>query len=273
MTTRRTETDILTAKRTPQIGLMHSILKKVRGPVSLAITDIQMNRVRKEGTFEEAKEIDTKVTKVLLNELKYSSEDEEKNVPIAFNINEVPDEGECYVVNATGSVINLSMGKDISITLAYVKDAEVQSALIFFPLAEEIYIAEKGIGVDGPDFKLRVAGKENVSGLTVGLFSPVSNTADEEGFVETFAKLRQNGCHIRMSGNTISDVLDLASGKLDAYVGENLSEIDVMIAELIIREAGGFTCGTDGEKVEAGSTSLVAANHKLQGKVLKLLAS
>lgn len=270
MSTRRTESDILTAKRSPQIGLMHSILKKVRGPLAHAITDIQMNRVRKDGTLAEATEVHTKVAKIFQSEL---NRVDEKTTPVATDISNVPDTGECYIINPTGSIINLSAGKDASITLAYAKDAKVESAVIFFPLSERLFIVEKGAGVDGPDMKLRTAGKEDIDNLIVGLFSPVSKTEDDADFIEIFTKLRKKGSHIRMSGNVISDALDVAAGSLDAYIGENLSETDVMIAELIIRESGGFTCDTSGNKVEAGSTSLVAANHKLQGKVLKLLAS
>ena len=271
MSTRRTEEDILTAKRSPQVGVMHQIIKKVKAPLQKAILDIQLNRVRKNGTLDEAREVQAKVSEILINELSSTVED---GINVYTQGSDIPAEGNCYIINAVGSTINLSMGSsDICLSLGYVKDGEMECAVFYFPVTEKLYITERGQGIDGPDMKLRIAGKESTENMVVSFFSPISRTENEDEVQELYTKLRKLGCHIRMGGNTIADVITCATGGYDVFIGENLAELDVFFAEMIIREAGGFTCETKGKKVELGSTSFMASNHKLQGKLLKALSS
>ena len=274
MSTRRTENAILTAKRSPQIAIMHKIIKYVQGPFRRAVLDIQMNRVRKESTNEEAKTVQTKVTEIFINELKQVLQEREMDMPILSSAENIPAEDGCFLVNAGGSLVNLGAGRDdVCLALAYAEDGVVQSAVIYFPVTDKLYIAEKGQGVEGPDLKLRVAGSDSLENMVVSFFSPVSSTENEDEVLEMFTKLRKMGAHIRISGNTLADALDFAAGQTNAYIGYNLSALDVMIAELIIRESGGYTCEVDGSKVELGSKSIIAAGAKLQGKLLKKLTA
>lgn len=271
MSTRRTESEILSAKRSMQISTMYAVAKKVLIPFKQAITDIQINRVRKEGTLSEAEKIQEKVQQILFNELKKTINED---IKVATHMDDMPLKGEAYLISPTGSLFNLSMGlESICISMAYVKNGTIESAITLFPLREEFYIAEKGQGVDGPHFKLRASGKENIDNLVIGLFAPVTQKENEAHVINIYKKLRELGCHIRMAGNVIADTLLTSSGQYDAYIGMNLNPLDVFISQFYVRESAGFVCELKGEKVEAGSTEMLIANHKLQGKILKELAS
>ena len=258
------EEKILTAKRSPQLRLMEDLLKKVGLPFRHAFSDIATNRVRKEGTWQEAQEMYGKLCMFLTEELNFKT----PNIPVIIS-EEVPTQGPAWLVCVAGSQINLSTArKDMHITIAYAVDGDIKCCLSYAPIEDAFTIIEKGMGVDGPHMKLRVSGWEEFNNRVIGIFSPITRTEDDSNFLRIFSKLRQENCHVRIQGNPIADALDIAAGRLDGYIALNIQEKDVMMMNFIIKEASGRTSDIDGNSINLESVNIVAGNKKIHPKIL-----
>tara|TARA_R110000868_G_scaffold189695_2_gene433177 strand:+ start:226892 stop:227719 length:828 start_codon:yes stop_codon:yes gene_type:complete len=256
----------------PQLNIMEVLVRKAMNPFRFSFNDIEQKLVTKEGGSELAVEVNDKLLQFFRKEIteKYAKE----AAVVMYGDAEIPATGTAWLAHSCGSLVNLSHGnEDVCIYIAYIVDGKPESAVVFYPVSNEIYAIEKGKGAHGRTRRLRVSGKEILENSLVSVFSPITQTQDENVFLNTLKAMRANKCHTRISGNVVHDAISLSSAKLDAMIGMNLNPMDVLVAEFIIRESGGYTCETDASIVEVGSTSIVASNGKLQPKVLKALAA
>lgn len=252
----------------PQLNIMEGLMRKAAGPFRQAFSDIEQKLVTKEGAAALAEEINDKVLTFLNSELSKT------NPVVIYGETDIPTEGKVWVAHACGSLVNLAHGReDVCIYMALLENGKAECALVFYPLSNDIFAVEKGKGAYQVAGRLRVSGKEMMENSLVSIFSPITNTKDEDAFFNVLRAFRANKCHTRISGNPIHDALTLGAGKLDAIIAMNLNPMDVIVAELFIKESGGFICETNGSAIELGSTTMVAANSKLQGKALKVLAN
>lgn len=257
----------------PQLNIMEVLVRKAMNPFRFAFGDIEQTLVTKEGGLDQAVEMHEKLLKFFRKEIteKYAKE---AAVVMYGDETDIPAKGAAWVAHSCGSLVNLSHGnEDVCIYIAYIVDGKAESAVVLYPVSNEIYAIEKGKGAHSRTRRLRVTGRDMLENSLVSIFSPVTNTEDDSKFLEAMSTVRAHKCHTRISGNPIHDAISLSSGKLDSMIAMNLNPMDVLVAEFIIRESGGYTCEIDNSTVEIGSTNIVAANHKLQGKLLKVLAT
>ncbi|MFT7433003.1 MAG: myo-inositol-1(or 4)-monophosphatase [Alphaproteobacteria bacterium] len=257
----------------PQLNIMEVLVRKAMNPFRFAFGDLEQTLVTKEGGAEQATEVNDKLLKFFRKEIseKYA---QEAAVVMYGDDTDIPATGAVWVAHSCGSLVNLSHGnEDVCIYIAYVVDGKAESAVVLYPITNEIYAIEKGKGARSRTRRLRVTGRDMLENSLVSVFSPITSTEDDTKFLDAIRAVRAHKCHTRISGNVIHDALSLSAAKLDAMVAMNLNPMDVLVAEFIIRESGGYTCEIDNSTVEIGSTSIIAANHKLQGKLLKVLAT
>lgn len=249
------------------LTLFEGVIKLLSTPCRRSYDEISMMLVKKDGADAFAEEAISKMSQFIKSELAKT------DIPILFQgEGEIPATGECYIVNVCGSRVNMiHANPNTALIFAHVRDGQATCSAIYNPITDILYASEKSKGSVSTKTRLRVSGREYIEGTVVGVFSPVTRTENEEQFINIYKALRNNSVHTRMSGSTIADILDVCAGKLDAYIGLNLSAHDVVIAELFVREAGGYTCEVNGSKIELGSTSIIACNHKYQGRLLRIL--
>lgn len=261
----------LSFSKNPQLNIMEAVVRKASLPFRKAFSDIEQKVVTKEGAENLALDINSKLLTFFKKEIISKLPD----VKIAlYGEDEVPASGSVWVIHGCGSVVNLAHGyEDVCVYFALLENGVAQSALVFYPLENKIYTAEKSKGSFGLLGRLRVSGRENVENALISIFSPVNRTENDETFFSIFKAARENRCHSRISGNIVHDAITLGQGKIDALIAMNIHPMDAVVANLIIREAGGYTCELNGSTLELGSTSILAANHKLQGKFLKMVAN
>ena len=77
--------------------------------------------------------------------------------------------------------------------------------------------------------------------------------------------------HTRKSGNTMADILDVASGKADMAIATRVTRLEALLTNLIMAESAGFASDMKGKALGPASTTLIAANPKLHSKVVALL--
>lgn len=254
----------------PQLNIMERMARRSAKPFNLAFGDIERKLVTKEGAATLATETLAKMETFYTQDITDKAPDD----ALAFNTGDsLPTQGGAWLVNTCGSFVNLSHGNEaVNVSFLYMVDGEAQCALVYYPLSDEIFAIEKGKGAFSQEGRLRVSGKDMVENSLVSMFSPVSKTEDEDAYFKLLQLARSKKCHVRTSGNLIHDTITHCKGKLDSLIAMNQSPVDVFISHFIVSESGGYACELGNKAIELGSTEILAANGKLQGKWLKLLA-
>lgn len=156
----------------------------------------------------------------------------------------------------------------LSVAIAYIeKDGTCPIGAVYLPLENICMVAEATLGASAPE-RLRCGNRVE---LEHALALLPWKTADVIG-LKLLEKLDAESIHTRKSGNTLADVIDVASGRADLAIATRVTRLEALLANLIMAESGGFASDLKGKPLGPDSDTLVVANPKLHAKAVKLLA-
>lgn len=188
---------------------------------------------------------------------------------------EGPDKSHRWIVDPLDGTTNFMHGIPLfCISIGLERDGEIVSALVFNPIHDEIYTAEKGQGAFMNNRRLRVAARKTLADSVIGTGIPHRGRASEHGrFLAECKALMSQVAGIRRTGSAAIDLAWVAAGRLDGYAEHNLSPWDMAAGSLLVREAGGHVSDTDGGKRMFETGSIVAGNANVHRALLEQLAA
>lgn len=107
--------------------------------------------------------------------------------------------------------------------------------------------------------RLRVSKKNNLSQLILSCDMP---------YQALLSRLAENNHRVFNSGSLLLNAVDCAGGQSDVLIAKNNTPL-LMLAALLIEEAGGLVCDDKGDSFEASSQGIIAANNRLLGLLIK----
>ncbi len=238
----------------PNLNLMIKACEKASKILIRDFGELENLQVSKKGPKDFVTNSDKKTEKVLINELtknkkKYSILSEE----IGFIKND--DNDYIWVIDPIDGTTNFLHGIPhfcISIGLKF-KD-EIISGIIFDPIKNETFYAEKNQGAFFNNHRIRVSKRKNL---------------DECLFATNKNGLSSTDLNSRIFGSAALDLAYVASGRIDGYFQNGLNLWDIAAGTLIVKEAGGIVNNYDLEKTN--NIKLVASSEIINEKMLKRL--
>jgi myo-inositol-1(or 4)-monophosphatase len=165
-----------------------------------------------------------------------------------------------------------------AISLALERDGEVIAGIIYPPISDELFWAEKGNGafIDTPNARsrrLRVSGRKEPARALVGTGIPHIGKGDHPTYVKKLEAVANKTAGVRRWGAAALDLAFVAAGRYDAFFEYGLSPWDVAAGILMVREAGGLVNDVAGGAYVLGtSTSILATNAGLRDTMVEILA-
>jgi myo-inositol-1(or 4)-monophosphatase len=150
--------------------------------------------------------------------------------------------------------------------------SEVAAGLVYAPVANEMFWAEKGVGAYVNDKRLRVSARRELKDavFATGIPFAITSGADRLAFARTLSVLMPQTAGIRRFGSAALDLAWTAAGRYDGYWEIGIKPWDIAAGMLIVREAGGYA--TDAEGKEVVAPAIVAGNPHLHAKLLEVVA-
>jgi len=152
-------------------------------------------------------------------------------------------------------------------------EGEITHGLVYQPLTDESFWAEKGRGSWQQDRRLRVSARRDLADALVATGVPFLGHGDFKEWTSIFAAIGPEVAGIRRFGSAALDLAWVAAGRFDAFWESGLQPWDVAAGILLVREAGGFVTDFRGGDQPIERAQLLAANDVLQSKLHKLLAT
>lgn len=151
-----------------------------------------------------------------------------------------------------------------AISIGLEKNGEIIAGLIFDPVKNETFYAEKGGGAFMSGRRLRVSGRRELDMAVVGYWSSgISGRADEKAYTPDLNKIRGRVAGFRVMGAASLDAAYVAAGRYDAYFQHDLKPWDIAAAVAIVREAGGKIIGVPREDDPVHAGGVLATNQFL----------
>ncbi len=155
-----------------------------------------------------------------------------------------------------------------AISIGLVKDGLPIAGVIYNPIFDEMYVAEKGQGAYLGQRRLRVAARTRLGEAVISCGIPHHERGDHERFRRELAVLQKEVAGLRRTGAAAIDMAWVASGRFDAFWERDLAPWDLAAGIIIVQEAGGFVTDLDGGMDTLTKGSVVAGNHDIQSALL-----
>lgn len=158
-------------------------------------------------------------------------------------------------------------------TIALAHKGIITHGIIFDPIHNELFYAQKGRGAFLNKKKIKTSAKKELKHLTGGVANVRSRT-NINFYNNLRNKIYNYSSSFKILGSAIVDLNYVASGKLDMYVMGGVYPWDVAAGGLLILEAGGIISTVKGEKWDplySNQEILVSGNKILHRKILKII--
>lgn len=179
-----------------------------------------------------------------------------------------------WMIDPIDGTTNYSKGIPcVSVSVALIKNKEVVLGVIANPLADEIYLAEKGKGAFLNGVPIHVSGTDDLTKAFVSAEWWSRSGEYKQRGMELFMKLGKRCAKIRYLSSTVWTLSRVAKGLIDVETCDT-TLLDVAAAGLIIKEAGGLLTDEKSREIKPFDMEIkriVAANPKLHQQVLELI--
>ena len=207
------------------LNLMIKAAEKASKSLIRDFGEVEKLQVSKKGPNDFVTKTDKNVEKIIIEELSKSKKSYSFISEEAGAINN-KDKQNIWIIDPIDGTINFLHGiPHFAISIAHKFNNEIISGLIFDPIKDEMFFAEKNKGAFLNNHRLRVSNKNSLNDC---LFS-----SNHEGV--KFCDL-----NMRYSGSAALDLAYVASGRLDGYFQNNINIWDIAAGTLMVTEAGGI---------------------------------
>ncbi|WP_282606689.1 inositol monophosphatase family protein [Pelagibius sp. Alg239-R121] len=184
------------------------------------------------------------------------------------------EDGRRWIVDPLDGTSNFLHGlPHFSISIALEERSEIVAAVVYDPIKDEMFTAEKGAGAFLNDRRLRVSGRTSLDVALIGTGAPFLGHGDRAMFAKEVEAVTAVTAGIRRWGSAALDLAYVASGRFDGFWERELSPWDIAAGILLVREAGGQVSAIKGNPFKFDGDGVLAANVDLHPLLVKILRS
>jgi myo-inositol-1(or 4)-monophosphatase len=182
------------------------------------------------------------------------------------------DKTHTWIVDPLDGTSNFLHGiPQFCISAALQRDGTSIGGVIYNPVTDELFTAERGKGAFLNDQRLRVAARQRLADAIVSCALPHYGRGDLAIFQKEFGAVQEKVAGLRRFGSAALDLAWIAAGRLDGYWERDLSPWDMAAGILLVREAGGFISDLDGNDAMFAKGQILAGNDTIHRELLRLL--
>ena len=236
------------------LNIMIKAAEKASKSVIRDFGEIEKLQVSKKGPHDFVTKTDKLVEKILIEELSKTK----KNYSfLSEEIGSIDnkDKDNIWIIDPIDGTTNFLHGiPHFAICIALESKKEIISGLIFDPIKDEMFYAEKNKGSYLNNQRLRVSNK---------------NVIEECLFSSNHEGLRSTNLNMRCSGSAALDLAYVASGRLDGFFQKKINIWDIAAGILLVNEAGGIV--NDIDKFNPKNIDIKASSSAINDKFVENL--
>ena len=236
------------------LNLMIKACEKASKVIIRDFGELENLQVSKKGPKDFVTKTDKRVEKIIIEELSkskknYSFITEESGKIIGDKKNIF------WIIDPIDGTTNFLHGiPHFAISIALQQEDEIQVGLIFDPIKNEIFYAERNNGSYFNNNRIRVSNKSN--------FEDCLFASNSEGIKTIYPKL-----NLRNTGCAALDLAYVGCGRFDGYFHNEINLWDVAAGKIIIEEAGGKVNNINDFEID--KIDIRASNPNIYEKMLK----
>jgi myo-inositol-1(or 4)-monophosphatase len=258
--------------RSPNLNVMcHAAFNAARGLIR-DYGEVEHLQVSRKGPGDFVSTADKKAEKSIYKDLK-------KARPtygfIMEESGELPGEEDYtwHVDPLDGTTNFLHAIPHFAISIGLQKGSEMIAGVIYDPIKDELFYAEKGGGAFLNERRLRVSARQSLTDalLVTGISLPSFDKKARSQFQSSLECVMPYVTGVRRMGAASLDMAYVAAGRFEGYWENSISSWDVGAGIVLVREAGGYICDLNGGENPFETKSILATNQFLHQPLKDLL--
>lgn len=181
--------------------------------------------------------------------------------------------GITWLIDPLDGTVNFARGlPHFSVSIAAAAHTEIVSGVVYQPMTNELFVAEKGKGAYLNGKRLHVSHTKDLDQAMLSTGFPYNVDQNPLHCIDQFVHMLKRGIPVRRLGSAAMDLAYVAAGRFDAYWEATLHPWDIAAGKLLVEEAGGRVTHQNGTPHEIfGYKSLLATNEALHPQMLQHL--
>lgn len=261
------------AARSALINVMVRAAEKAAKGLVRDFGEVEHLQVSRKGPSDFVSNADLKAERILREELQKARPD------FGFLMEESgsskgAEAGTRWIVDPLDGTTNFLHGlPHWAISIGLEKNGEIVAGVVYEPVHDQMFWAEKGAGAFLNHQRLRVSERRNLADSVIATGIPFKGRGDHAGFLAEAEAMMKEVAGIRRFGAASLDLAYVAAGRFDGYWERGLSPWDAAAGVLLVTEAGGFVGEIGGGRNPVFGGSILAANSHLHLPLAKILRS
>jgi len=216
---------------------------------------------------------DKKVEKILIEELQKARPNYSVLSEEIGEINN--DQSFKWIIDPIDGTANFLHGiPHFAISIGLEHDNQIICGIIYDPIKDEMFVAEKGNGSYLNNQRLRVSSRKRLKDCIIFTGGPKKESKDRELTFKEYDNFSSKVLiPIRKLGSASLDMAYVAAGRCDGFWQRNLNYWDIAAGIILIKEAGGFVTDFHGENEYIKNKTLLATNSKISKEMIEILTS
>jgi myo-inositol-1(or 4)-monophosphatase len=149
---------------------------------------------------------------------------------------------------------------------------EITHGLVYQPLTDESFWAEKGRGAWLQDRRLRASSRRDLADCVIGTGIPHCGRGVPADWAKIYGAVAPHVSGVRRFGSAALDLAWVAAGRMDGFWEDDLDPWDSAAGVLLVREAGGFVSDYRGSDRIFERREYIAASGAIHSRLQKLIA-
>ncbi|MBU3733121.1 MAG: inositol monophosphatase [Candidatus Fonsibacter sp.] len=253
------------------LNIMEKACKKASKLLIRDFGEVEKLQVSKKGPGDFVTNSDKRTEKIIINELSLARPD------YSFLAEESGASGKStefkWIIDPIDGTTNFLHGVPyFAISIGLEKNREIICGMIFNPITNEMFYAEKGKGAYLNNSRIRVSSRKNIDECVLLTGGPILSYKNKEIFFKEYESVSRKVAATRKFGSSALDLAYLASGRCDGVWERNLNYWDIAAGIIIVKEAGGTVSDFKGGDKYIEDRNLLATNSKIDKDLIALLA-
>ena len=257
----------------PNINVMVKACRKAAKILIRDFGEVEKLQVSLKGPGDFVTVSDKKVEKILIDELQrarpnYSILSEEVGLI-------KKDEEFKWIIDPIDGTANFLHGiPHFGISIGLEHNKEIICGIIYDPIKNEMFFAEKGNGSYLNDQRMRVSARSKLMDCIIFTGGPSfkSNDEDKKLSLKEYEKFSSKvGTPLRKMGSASLDMAYVAAGRCDGFWQRNLNYWDIAAGIILVKEAGGFVTDFNGNDKYIENKNILVTNSKINEQMIEIL--
>jgi myo-inositol-1(or 4)-monophosphatase len=257
----------------PTLNVMTTAARKAGRKLTRDFGELENLQITRKGPADFVTSADQRTERILIEELSrarpgYNFLVEESGVI------EGPDKTHRFIIDPLDGTTNFMHGiPHFAISIGLEREGQIVNAVVYNPVTDEMFTAEKSHGAYLNDKRLRVAARKTLPESLIATGIPFMGREGHESYIRELAAVMGATSGVRRFGSAALDLAYVAAGRFDGFWEWGLKPWDVAAGILLIREAGGIVSDLEGGTRVLETGHILTANEMLHPLLLKLLKS